>query len=122
MLKPQTFMNLSGLVVRKVLGFFKVAPHNLIVIHDDIDVPNGKIKAKIGGGDGGHNGLRSIVSHLGTRQFHRIKIGVGKPTCEGIKISDWVLSNFTHEEYDRLMMTESVKIRLCNIFLIGQSA
>lgn len=95
LLKPQTFMNLSGNSVIKAAAFYKILPENIVVIHDDMDLPVGKIKAKTGGGAGGHNGLKSIDSHIG-QAYHRIRLGVGHPVAkDGEAVVNHVLSRFS---------------------------
>lgn len=79
LLKPMTFMNLSGRSVLKVAQFFKIPSEDWIVMHDDIDVPSGKVRARAGGGHGGHNGIRSIMEESGKDDFQRVKLGVGRP-------------------------------------------
>ena len=79
LLKPQTYMNKSGLAVIACMQFFKVAIENIIVVHDDLDLPLGVIRYKKAGGHGGHNGVRDIITKLGKNQFQRIKIGIGRP-------------------------------------------
>lgn len=79
LLVPHTFMNLSGQSVRACLNYQKLATKSLLVAHDDIDLPVGAIKLKYDGGDGGHNGLKDIIRHLHTKQFYRLRIGVGRP-------------------------------------------
>ena len=78
-LLPDTFMNHSGQAVRAVSQFYRIAPTEILVAHDELDLPNGRIKLKSGGGHGGHNGLRDIVSQLGSSDFHRLRIGIGHP-------------------------------------------
>ena len=95
LLKPLTFMNISGYAVQKVKKFYGIDPNNIIIIHDDIDLELGKIKLKKGGGDGGHNGLKSIIKLIGS-EFNRIRIGIGRP--EKISVSSYVLNNFREEE------------------------
>jgi len=95
-LKPLTFMNLSGRSVKAVMDFFKIPLEDLVVIHDDIDLPLGTIRYKVGGGSGGHNGLKSIDESVG-REYLRMRIGVGKPTRKSEVVS-YVLSPFTPEE------------------------
>ncbi|MEZ4742568.1 MAG: aminoacyl-tRNA hydrolase [Bdellovibrionota bacterium] len=120
-LKPMTFMNLSGKSVAQALSFYKLGVEDLIVIHDDIDQASGKVKAKEGGGHGGHNGIRSILSTLGQGGFARIKIGVGRPE-EGdnkrIEVSDWVLGKFTDAELLQLQedVFDDVLLRIKGIF------
>ncbi|HRY60454.1 MAG TPA: aminoacyl-tRNA hydrolase [Patescibacteria group bacterium] len=92
LVKPQTFMNNSGIAVRKVVDFYKVNPEkDLIVIYDDIDIPLGKIKMRAEGSSAGHRGLQSIIDNLGTERFIRVRIGIGRPEDELTKIEDWVL-------------------------------
>lgn len=89
-LKPQTFMNLSGQAVRALVSFYRIAPQQILVAHDEIDLPPGDIRLKFGGGHGGHNGLRDIISHLGTKDFYRLRIGVGHPG-RSEQVADYVL-------------------------------
>lgn len=91
LLKPQTFMNLSGQSVQALAQFFSIAIKDIIVIHDELDVLPGKVKLKQGGGHGGHNGLKDIERHLSTRDFLRIRIGIGHPGDARL-VSDYVLS------------------------------
>ena len=95
LLKPQTYMNLSGNSVVKAASFYKILPENIIGIHDDMDLPTNKIKAKLGGGSGGHNGLKSIDSCI-TPNYNRIRIGVGHPADKsGDNVINHVLSSFS---------------------------
>jgi len=95
-LKPGTFMNLSGQSVQPVKHFFKIELENVIVIHDDIDLPFGAVRFKRGGGHGGHNGLRSLDEHL-SKEYIRVRIGVGKPEHKS-QVSDYVLHDFSQDE------------------------
>ena len=97
LLKPQTFMNLSGNSVGKVAAFYKIPPENIIVIHDDKDLTLGKLKAKIGGSAGGHNGLKNIDSQIG-QNYNRIRIGVGSPQEHHTDTVNFVLSRFSKAE------------------------
>jgi len=104
-LKPTTFMNLSGKSVETVKRFFKIEEEEIIVIHDDIDLPFGAVRFKKGGGHGGHNGLRSIDAHIG-KAYIRVRIGVGKPEHKS-QVADYVLHNFSDKEQseiDRLIV------------------
>lgn len=101
LIKPMSYMNLSGGPVRAFMAELGVEPSGLIVIHDDIDIPFGDIRFKTGGGHGGHNGLKSIMSALGSPDFHRIRIGVGRPR-EGQTATDHVLESFTRDEFSKL--------------------
>ncbi|WP_457606925.1 aminoacyl-tRNA hydrolase [Nitratifractor sp.] len=100
LLKPHTYMNHSGKSVAAVMAFFKIPLEDLVVIHDDIDLPFGEIRLKKGGGHGGHNGLRSIDAVLG-KEYIRLRIGVGKPPYKS-QVADYVLSPFTPEEKERV--------------------
>ena len=91
-LKPQTFMNESGRSVGEAMRFYKLAPEDVVVIHDELDLAAGKIRAKLGGGVAGHNGLRSIAAHIG-RDFRRVRIGIGHPGHKD-RVSGYVLSDF----------------------------
>jgi PTH1 family peptidyl-tRNA hydrolase len=95
-LKPTTFMNLSGKSVQQVKDFFKVELENIIVIHDDIDLPFGAVRFKRGGGHGGHNGLRSLDAHI-TKEYIRVRVGVGKPERKS-QVADYVLHDFSQDE------------------------
>ncbi|MEJ5362420.1 MAG: aminoacyl-tRNA hydrolase [Spirochaetota bacterium] len=98
---PQTYMNNSGIAVQKVLSFYKETSDNLIVLHDEIELQFGHVKIKFSGGHKGHNGIRSIQQHLGTPDFYRIQIGVGRPQ-DATPVADYVLSDFTTEEKNHL--------------------
>jgi len=95
--QPQTFMNLSGTAVRQLQSFFKTDISNLIVIHDDLDLPFGSIRLKAGGGTAGHKGLASIESNLGSSEFMRVRLGIGKPVDKS-RIEGYVLEPFRKEE------------------------
>jgi peptidyl-tRNA hydrolase, PTH1 family len=101
---PQTYMNLSGNAASKLLAYFKVDISNLIVIHDDLDLPFGKLRLKTGGGDAGHKGLKSITTCLGSADFMRVRIGIGKPS-DWIPVEDYVLQRFDSGETDLLRQT-----------------
>jgi PTH1 family peptidyl-tRNA hydrolase len=98
LLKPQTFMNLSGESVIPLMQFFKIQPENILVIHDELDLPFGTIAFKNGGGLAGHNGLKSITLHLGNQDFKRVRMGIGRPVHGDV--SNWVLSGYTGEDKD----------------------
>ncbi len=98
--KPTTFMNNSGMAVQAIKEYYKLEMEDLIVIHDDIDLPFGTVKFKIGGGHGGHNGLRSIDAHIG-KEYIRVRIGVGKPQDKA-DVANYVLNNFSKEELNKL--------------------
>ena len=108
LLKPQTFMNLSGNSVVKAAHFYKILPQNVVVIHDDMDLPTDKIKAKLGGGSGGHNGLKSIDSCI-TPNYNRVRIGIGHPVNKSEEsVVNHVLSGFSKQ--DMLNVEKNVDI------------
>lgn len=90
LLIPTTYMNESGQAVRSLMNYRKLSPESILIAHDDIDLPVGTVKLKFDGGDGGHNGLKDIIRHLHTKAFHRLRIGVGRPTHHGDMV-DYVL-------------------------------
>ena len=99
LLKPETYMNESGRSVAAAARFFKVPVESLLVVHDDVDLEPGRLQARRDGGLAGHNGLRSLAQHLGTQDFLRLRIGVGRPARGDPRpVSDWVLSPFAPEE------------------------
>ncbi len=97
LLKPQTFMNGSGRAVVALALFYKIVPQHILVVHDELDLPPGGAKLKLGGGHGGHNGLKDIIAHLGTRDFWRLRIGIGHPG-ERADVSGYVLNPPRREE------------------------
>jgi PTH1 family peptidyl-tRNA hydrolase len=94
---PMTYMNESGRAVRSLLDYFRLAPGDVLVIHDDIDLPFGRLRLQVGGGSGGNNGVRSIETSLGTKEFSRLKLGVGRPPGR-MDPADFVLRRFTKTE------------------------
>lgn len=102
LLKPSTLMNLSGLSVSAVMGYFKIEPKEILVVHDELDLPPGGIKLKKGGGLAGHNGLKSIASQIGTQNFLRLRIGIGHPRLKNLSqvVSDYVLSRPSSEDQE----------------------
>jgi PTH1 family peptidyl-tRNA hydrolase len=105
LLKPETYMNESGRSIAAAAGFFKVDPSALLVVHDDVDLEDGRFQVRLGGGLAGHNGLRSIAQALGTNDFLRLRIGVGRPgRGDRPSVSDYVLSKFdTETDVDALV-------------------
>ena len=99
-LMPQTYMNLSGESVQPLAAFFKIPPEQILVIHDELDIPFGQVHFKMGGGLAGHNGLKSIAACLGTDNFGRMRVGIGRPPHGNV--SGWVLSPFSKEEQVQL--------------------
>ena len=107
--KPQTFMNRSGLAVRSLMQFFKIPVEQILVAHDELDLPAGAIKLKKGGGHGGHNGLRDLISHLGSKDFHRLRIGIGHPGNKD-QVVDYVLKKPGKE--DRRLIEDAIDTAL----------
>ncbi|MBL7199059.1 MAG: aminoacyl-tRNA hydrolase [Anaerolineae bacterium] len=97
LVKPQTFVNLSGEAVGAVARFFKIEPDNVLVIYDDLDLEQGTIRLRPGGGSGGHNGIKSIIEHLGTQSFPRLRVGIGRPPGQ-MEPKDYVLQDWGEEE------------------------
>ena len=106
-LKPQTYMNLSGEAVKLAGGFYKIPPDHVLVVSDDVALPLGKLRIRAGGSAGGHNGLKNIIAHLGTEQFPRIRVGVGAPEHPEFEMIDWVIGKFSQQE--RKLADEAVK-------------
>ncbi len=106
LVKPQTFMNLSGKAVRRFADFFKISPSHILVIHDDLDMHSGRVKLVATGGPGGHNGIRSLIQSLGTKDFFRLKYGIGRPGQNGIHpdipVDRFVLASFAASEQELL--------------------
>lgn len=106
LLKPQTFMNLSGESIREASDFYKVEPDHIIIVYDDISLDVGQLRIRTKGSAGGHNGIKNIIAHLGTQEFPRVKVGVGdKP--KKMDLADYVLSRFSKE--DQAKMEEAYK-------------
>ena len=99
-IKPLTFMNNSGICIRELIEYFKIDAEDVVVFHDDLDIDIGKIKAKFGGSDAGHNGIASIDKFIG-KEYSRVRIGIGKPGSK-TSVSDHVLNNFSDEEKEEL--------------------
>jgi PTH1 family peptidyl-tRNA hydrolase len=97
LLKPQTFMNVSGRSVGALAQFYKIEPAEILVVHDELDLPPGSAKLKLGGGHGGHNGLKDIIAHLGSKDFWRLRIGIGHPG-ERAEVVNYVLNDPRREE------------------------
>jgi peptidyl-tRNA hydrolase, PTH1 family len=99
--RPQSYMNLSGGPVAALAAFYKVLPERIVVLHDELDIPFGAVRLKLGGGDNGHNGLRSITASLGTRDYYRVRFGIGRPPGR-MDPATFVLRDFTPAERKEL--------------------
>ena len=106
LVKPLSFMNLSGEPVQKITNFFNIQTENVIIVHDDLDIEIGRVKIKEKGGHGGHNGIRSLISHIGN-DFTRVRIGIGRPDGKG-DVSDFVLGKFKKSDKD--LITDIITI------------
>jgi PTH1 family peptidyl-tRNA hydrolase len=108
LLKPETYMNESGRSLGAAARFFKVDPRQVLVVHDDVDLESGRLQARAGGGLAGHNGLRSLAQHLGSQDFLRLRIGVGRPgRGDRRSVADWVLSPFAPEDDAEAVISRS---------------
>jgi len=120
LLKPQTYMNLSGLAVAGLVTFYGLTGQDILVIHDDLDLPLGKLRLKAQGGPGGHNGLKSIQEQLGTNAYWRLKIGIGRPPDDD-DAADHVLRPFATPE--RILIAEAIDkaLQVVDLWLEGQA-
>ncbi len=98
LMMPQTYMNNSGEAVGEAARFYKIPPERVLVIYDDVAIPLGKVRVRGSGSAGGHNGIKSIIAHLGSDKFPRVKVGVGSPENPEYDLADWVLGSFTQNE------------------------
>ncbi|WOO87593.1 aminoacyl-tRNA hydrolase [Mollicutes bacterium LVI A0039] len=119
LLKPQTFMNLSGEAVIAVCNFYKIAPKDILVICDDLDMMFGKLRVKENSSSGGHNGLKNIINHLHTQEFMRIKIGINNEFKRDVK--SFVLSKFSKDETAQIEQLYSKILQSCELFIEEQS-
>ncbi len=121
--RPQTYMNASGEAIKALFQRLNVTPADLIVIHDDLDLPTGKIRLRLGGSSGGHKGIDSIISHIGTQDFYRVRVGISKPEVDTPNAKEdaiigYVLSDFTNEE--RKIIEETIpKVSEAITFLLA---
>lgn len=98
LMQPQTFMNLSGESVQPAAAFYRLGPDAVVVIHDELDLPVGRLRLKVGGGHAGHNGLRSLDQHLPSKDYFRVRFGIARPPVAGGEVSNWVLGGFPSAE------------------------
>jgi len=121
LLKPHTFMNLSGESVGEAMRFHKLAPENVIVFHDDLDLLPGQVKIKQGGGAGGHNGLKSIDAHIG-KDYWRVRLGIGHPGVKGEAVLNYVLSSFAKADYKWLDPLLNMLAKEFDLLLEGKTS
>lgn len=115
LLKPMTYMNRSGLAIRAMSDYLKVTPAETLVVHDELDLPAGEARFKLGGGHGGHNGLRDTITHIGA-DFWRLRIGVGHPGDKS-QVIDYVLHRATKEEEEKILAAVAESLDALQIFL-----
>lgn len=120
LMKPLTYMNNSGIAVSEAMRFYKLTPDKLIVLCDDVSFDIGQMRIKKNGSDGGHNGLKSIEQHVGSAEYLRIKIGVGKRPAE-YDLADWVLSNFSKDENNELEEVLKSSVDAVKLIISGQT-
>lgn len=120
LLKPQTFMNNSGESIREAASFYKIKPENIIVVFDDISLPCGKLRIRRKGSDGGHNGIKSIIYHLNSDNFPRVKMGVGEKPHPDYDLADWVLSSFKKDELELMKQAAENAVSAVELMVDGK--
>ncbi len=108
LVKPQTFMNNSGIAVSKIVTFYKISPSDLIVIHDDVDLSLGSVKKQKGKNAAGHHGVEDIIEKIGTKDFWRIRVGIGKPDNADMPVDKWVLQNFEEGDIELILQHDYI--------------
>lgn len=116
LVKPFTYMNLSGEAVVPLMNYFDVEQEDIVVIYDDLDLATGKLRLRQRGSAGGHNGIKSLIQHLGSQNFNRIRIGISRPPA-GMKVPDYVLANFREEERPDIQQAVDQSAKACQTFL-----
>ena len=117
LMKPQTFMNLSGEAVGQAARFYKIPPEHVLVVSDEVSLPVGSIRIRLKGSAGGHNGLKSVISHLGTDAFPRVRLGVGVAPNSEYDMADWVLSTFRNEDAETIRAAAEQAAKACVCFI-----
>ena len=120
LMKPETFMNNSGIAVAEAASFYKIPPENIIILHDEISFDPGIMRIRRKGSAGGHNGLKSIIEHLGSDAFPRIKIGIGKKPSPDYDLADFVLGKFSQEDKEKLRAQHPSVIAATALILCGK--
>lgn len=116
LLKPLTYMNLSGESVSALMDYYDVGIEDIVVIYDDLDLPTGQLRLRQKGSAGGHNGIKSLIHHLGTQEFNRMRIGISRPPA-GMKVPDYVLSRFSKEENPEVSEAVQKSAEACELWL-----
>lgn len=117
LMKPQTFMNLSGDAVAQAARFYKIPPERVLVVSDETALPVGSLRIRLKGSAGGHNGLKSIISRLGSDSFPRVRLGVGSAPHPGYDMADWVLSTFRDEDAEKIRSAAENAAKACLCFI-----
>ena len=120
LLKPQTFMNVSGRAVGALAQFYKIAPAEMLVVHDELDLPPGVARLKMGGGHGGHNGLKDIIAHLGSKDFWRLRLGIGHPG-ERTDVAGYVLNDPRREERELIDAAMQRALDVAHLIIEGKT-
>ena len=120
LLKPQTFMNVSGRAVGALAQFYKIAPAEMLVVHDELDLPPGVARLKMGGGHGGHNGLKDIIAHLGSKDFWRLRLGIGHPG-DRADVAGYVLNDPRREERDLIDAAMQRALDVAHLIIEGKT-
>ena len=121
LLKPQTFMNNSGQSIREAAEFYKIPPERIIVVFDDVTLECGRLRIRRKGTDGGHNGIKSIIYHLNSDSFPRIKLGVGMKPDPDYDLADWVLSSFTKDELVKMRQAAENAVLAAELMVSGET-
>lgn len=116
LLKPLTFMNLSGESVGALMDYYNIQLEDIVVIYDDLDLPTGQLRLRQKGSAGGHNGIKSLIQHLGTQQFNRMRIGISRPPT-GMKVPDYVLARFSEDEIPEMAQAVEKSAEACELWL-----
>ena len=119
-MRPQTFMNNSGVSIREAASFYQIPPERIIVIYDDISLPTGVLRIRLKGSAGGHNGIKSIISHLGTEEFPRLKLGVGERRDPDEDLKDHVLGRFSKEDLETMKKTMERAVAAVELMVEGK--
>ena len=117
LMKPQTFMNLSGEAVGQAARFYKIPSEHVLVVSDEVSLPVGSIRIRLKGSAGGHNGLKNIIAQLGTDAFPRIRLGVGSAPHPGYDMADWVLGTFQNEDAETIRTAAETAAKACVCFI-----
>lgn len=119
LVKPQTYMNESGVCIRQVASFYKIPTENIAVIYDDIDLPEGNVRIRAKGGPGTHNGMRSTVKMLSSENFPRIRVGIGQPPSKEYNLADYVLGKFSKDSEETMEKAFCLAAEAAEEFVVG---